>query len=208
MQNRNIGNNAPPNSPRGDINKDKSLNNKGKDKKPKQKSKKLTKKPENQKPKVEQKKLPPGFSALESCRISKLNKLSQYAKMRKGLIEYAKGVRSSRWARAIETSEALTENSFASAAYNPPAPADPAAITWPEQLAIDTAKMTFGYAIKDAGDRWKSAKIVRDKMIGCLEALTDESILNACRRHVDWPNVQNNNDLIAFLRILLTVCRR
>merc|ERR1712032_466660 len=45
-------------------------------------------------------------------------------------------------------------------------------------------------------------------MGACLKALTDESILNACRRHADWANVKGDNDLIVFLRILSTVCRR
>merc|ERR1712032_121480 len=105
-------------------------------------------------------------------------------------------------------SEALTQASFAPTAFNPPAPANPAVITWAEQLAIDEAKMNYGYAVKDAGDRWKAAETARDKIIACLKALTDESILNACRRHADWANVKGDNDLIVFLRILSTVCRR
>ena len=68
-------------------------------------------------------------------------------------------------------SEGLTQASFARPAFNPPVPADAAAIT-------------------------------------CLKDLTDESILNACRRHPDWADVEDGNNLIVFLRILLMVCRQ
>ena len=132
MSDRDTGNNVPQNSTGGDINKDKSGNNKGKDRKPKHKPKKPKKKQESQKPKAEQKKLPQGFSALESCRIKESNKMSQYPKVKKGLIKYAEGAGFPRWSRAMIMSEALTQNSFAPPAFNPPAPADPAAITWPE----------------------------------------------------------------------------
>ena len=94
MNHRDNGNNAQPNSPGGGIIKEKSLNDRGKDKKPKSQKTKLKKpknKPENQKPKAEAKPLPQGFTALESCRITELNKLTQYTKMTKALAQYARG---------------------------------------------------------------------------------------------------------------------
>jgi len=77
MNHRDNGNNAQPNSPGGGIIKEKSLNDKGNDKKPKSQKNKLKEpkdKPENQKPKAEAKQLPQGFTALDTCRITESNK--------------------------------------------------------------------------------------------------------------------------------------
>ena len=102
----------------------------------------------------------------------------------------------------------VTFKDFEPPDLNIPAPAVADKPTHAKTQKKKQAELRYTIDYKDANDKWRVEERVRDKMIACIKSLAAESILNACKRHSEWSEVEDKQNLTKFLSILSTVCWR